>query len=512
MDCDQPVRLVLGVVYVSKHGAVDKKTPTDHVPLPKAPTGIRGLDDVLLGGVPAGRTTLLTGGPGTGKTVVGVEFAYRGALAGEPAVVVSFEERADALRQNAATMGFDLAALEAAGALRVIDLELPTAAVRSGDFDISGLLAILGTQVEEIEARRILVDAIDQVVGRFVDAERERDQLTELQRWLRDRRLTALLTLKAAPGGELTYPHLAFLTDCVLHLDQRMEDQVRTRRLRVLKYRGSGFLSNEYPYVVTPNGVVVMPVSMIELEQPPPEARISSGDAVLDELLAGGFRAGTAVLIAGPTGAGKTTLASLFARAACSRAEPVLYVSFEEAEVSLMRTVRSAGIDLGSAVEDGCLRIHAAMPEGRGVEEHLLAIVSALEEHHARHLVVDAISACRRIGSSRAAFDFLVRLMAEARRRHVTCIFTNQTPQLDEAHRIANVGISSLIDTVLVIRYVTRDGAFQRRLQVLKSRGSAHSNHFHRLDITDGGIVLSPLPDPAGDHAAGSFRTGGEAE
>lgn len=497
---------------MSKQSPIERPNLTTSSPLAKAPTGIRGLDDVLLGGIPAGRTTLLSGGPGTGKTVVGVELTYRGALAGEPGVIVSFEERAEALRQNAATMGLDLAALEAAGALRVIDLELPTEVVRSGDFDINGLLAILGSQVEEIGGRRILIDAVDQVVGRFADAERERNQLTQLQRWLRNRRLTAILTLKAAPGGELTYPHLAFLTDCVLHLDQRMEDQVRTRRLRVLKYRGSGFLSNEYPYVVTPNGVVVMPVSMVELEQPPPDVRVSSGDAVLDELLAGGYRAGTAVLIAGPTGVGKTTLACLFARAACSRAEPVLFVSFEEAGTSLQRTMQSAGIDLGSAVEDGCLRVHAAMPEGRGVEEHLLAIVSALDEHDARHLVLDAVSACSRMGSSRAAFDFLVRLMSEARRRHVTSVFTTQTPDLEEAHRIDNVGISSLIDTVLVIRYVTHGETVQRRLLVLKSRGSAHSNHVHRLDITDDGIVLSPLPEATGDHATAAFPTEGDAK
>lgn len=468
--------------------------------LPKTATGIRGLDEVLQGGLPAGRTTLLTGTPGTGKTVISIEFAYRGAVDGEPGLVVSFEEREQAVRANAATLGFDLADLERVGTIRVIHAALPMETVHSGDFDLHGLLAFLGAQVDSIGARRIVLDAVDQLVRVFGDRERERSQLHLLHDWLLERGLTAVLTLKAEPGGELIYPFLGFLADCVVHLDQRMEAQVRTRRLRVVKYRGSGFLSNEYPYVFTDDGVVVMPVSLVGLERDPDDARVSSGDLAFDQILGGGYRTGSSVLIAGPTGAGKTTLACLFAASACTRSEPVLYVSFEESKGTLLEAMARVGLDPGGT---GNLEILETMPESRGVEEHLLAILSALGRLEARHLVVDAISACRSMGSERAAFDFLVRLITAARHRGATMLMTNQGSNREQIDDVSGIGVSSLIDTVVLIRFQTEADAVRRRLLVLKSRGSRHSNRYHWLEIGDDGISLSATGIEPGELPAG---------
>jgi circadian clock protein KaiC len=362
--------------------------------IPKAATGIRGLDAILDGGLPEGRVTLLSGGPGTGKTVLALQFLYGGAAAGEAGVFVCFEERAEDLRANAAAMGMDLAAQEEVGALRVMTAEIPHRAVRAGEFDIHGLLAILDGHMQAVGAERVVLDAIDVLMRIFGDPEREREELHALHDWLRDRGATAVITSKADPEGRQVYPFLDFLADCVLFLDQRMARQVRTRRLRVVKYRGSDFLSNEHPYVLTPRGLVLMPVASMSMAQETSPERISTGHEALDAILGGGFFRGACILLAGPSGAGKTTLACTFARRACDRGERVLYVNFEESAEALVDEMQSTAIDLRPAREDGTLHILAAMPESAGVEQHLLDILDAMDAVPPRHVVVDAISAC----------------------------------------------------------------------------------------------------------------------
>ncbi len=471
--------------------SVDDRAATARQPLVKVNTGIQGLDEVLEGGLPVGRTTLITGGPGTGKTVMALELAYRLATAGRPALMLSFEERADALRTNAATLGFDLAELEEAKALKLTYAEPPTKAVRSGEFDLRGLLALLGGQVEALGVQVVVLDAIDQLMRTFDDPERVRTELHAVHDWLLDHQLTGVLTLKADPNGELQYPFLGFLTDCVLHLDQRMEGQVRTRRLRVVKYRGSGFLSNEYPYLLSASGVIVMPVTSAILAGSTSDPLLSSGDMALDQILGGGYRAGSAVLLAGPTGVGKTTLAALFARAACDRRENVLYVSFEEPPESMFMSLKQIGVDLQRLVDAGQLTMLARMPEATVPEAHLLDMLQTIDTIRARHVVIDAISAVRRMGSEQAAFDVLVRLIAYCKREGITCLLTNQTTEPGQVHRISGIGISSLVDTIVVVHYVDVDDAVRRRLLVVKSRGARHSNQYHWLELTDSGISLS---------------------
>ena len=288
-------------------------------PIPKVPTQIAGLDEVLEGGLPRGRTTLVSGGPGSGKTVLGLEFLCRGAMAGEPGVFVTFEERAEAIRMNALSMGWDLAALEKAGKVAIVEARLYGEEVLSGDFDIQGMLAIVGGHAKRIRARRIVMDALDVLLRVYGDPQRERNELYRLHDWLIDRKLTSVLSVKAQLDGNMAhrYEFLDFMADCVIRLDHRVVGQVATRRLRVIKYRGSGFGTNEYPYVIGDHGIVLFPLTKAELTHQPLGPKVSSGLAGLDAMLDGGFRRASCILIAGTSGTGKTTLASTFARAAC---------------------------------------------------------------------------------------------------------------------------------------------------------------------------------------------------
>ncbi|NLF30281.1 MAG: circadian clock protein KaiC [Planctomycetes bacterium] len=459
-------------------------------PIEKVPTGIAGLDEVLLGGLPVGRTTLVGGGPGTGKTVLALEFLHRGALAGAPGVFVSFEERVNDLRANAGAMGMELSPLEAAGKLRLVHAAVPHDAVYAGQFDIQGLLAMLEGHTAAVGAGRLVIDAIDVLMRVFGDPDRERQELHILHQWLRDRGLTALLTAKAGGEGMRTYPFLDFMADCVLLLDQRIERQVRTRRLNVVKYRGSGFLSNEYPYVLSERGIVVMPISSASLRQAVVAERVSSGDAAFDALLGGGFQRGSCILLAGPSGAGKTTLAGIFVQAACRRGEGVLYVSFEEAATTLTGNLRSVGIDVQTPADAGMLQIVTALPEAMGVEQHLLRVYDAIESSDPRHIVIDAISACRRMGSEQAAFDFCARLVTTCKQRGITCLYTNQTSDPRDVVELTGLGLSSLVDTLIALPFHDDGQRLRRRMVVIKSRGSAHSTGYQDFAITDNGPVF----------------------
>lgn len=467
--------------------------------IPKMPTHMRGLDDILAGGLPRGRTTLLSGGPGTGKTVFAVELLYRGALAGEPGVFISFEEHADDVRANATAMGMDVAGLEESGKLKVLHAEVPHGAVRSGEFDIKGLLGIVEGHTRALGAKFVVLDAIDVLMRIFGDPTREREEMYLLNDWLRERGFTVVLTVKANPAGEQIYPFLDFMADCVLFLDQRMHGQVRTRRLNVRKFRGSDFLSNEHPYVLSSRGVVLMPVSSVALVHEASGKPVTTGNGDLDATLGGGYLRGSCVLVAGASGTGKTTLACTFARAACQRGEEVLYVGFEESQEAMATGMLSTCIDLAPVLEAGTLRVLTAMPESLGVERHLLDAFEALGPDH---VVVDAISACHRMGSERAAFDFLLRLLTFCKEHGVTCLLADQLAEPEQAAQIAGYGISSLVDTLLVLEYCDDSRRISRRLLVVKSRGVAHSMRYHPFRITDDGIVLDAVADERAQEGA----------
>ncbi len=307
-------------------------------PIPKVPTNIAGLDEILEGGLPQGRTTVVSGGPGSGKTVLGLEFLCRGAMAGEPGVFITFEERADAIRLNAQAMGWDLASLEKAGKMAIIEARLPGEEIVAGDFDIQGMLAIAGGHIKRIGAQRIVMDALDVLLRIYDDSKREHNELSRLHDWLTDQGLTSVLSVKTHRDNsrESQYEFLDFMADCVIQLDHRVVGQVATRRLRVIKYRGSGFGTNEYPYVFGEHGIVLFPLTTTELTHQPLGPKVSTGLDGLDLMLDGGFRRASCILISGNSGTGKTTLASTLARAACLRGERVLYLNFEESKEAMI--------------------------------------------------------------------------------------------------------------------------------------------------------------------------------
>ena len=460
--------------------------------LPKVSTGIAGLDLVLDGGLPAGRVTLLSGGPGSGKTIMGLQCLMHAANAGQAGILVLFEERPAAVRQNAWSWGWDLARLENKNKLYLMDARLDPQAVISGEFSINALLAILDQRIKSMRAKLVFIDAVDALLHLYDSPKRERQELYALHEWLLDRRLTAIMTVKTVPqeGVPPQYAFLDFMADCVIHVDQRVTAQITTRRLRVIKYRGSGYGRNEYPFIVNENGINIVPISSNVLQHRPPGHKVSSGQAGLDDVLAGGYKSGTSILIAGTAGAGKTTLACVFTRAACLRDERVLYLNFEESPESLISNMLSPGLALQPLIKTGRLLVRSFLPEAMGVEEHLFYALKELDESQPRHVVVDAISACKRMGSDQAAFEYLMRLLNACKERGITCICINQTSGLDLAEDISGIGISSIIDTIILLRHRLTGGAMSRQLIVMKSRGSKHSDQFHEFRITDRGIDL----------------------
>lgn len=482
--------------------------------LRKVPTRIMGLDEILNGGLPEGRTTLVSGGPGSGKSILGLEFLYRGAAAGHPGILVTFEERAKAMRQNALTLGFDLAPLEKAGTVFLMDGYVNPELVLSGDFNLKGLFAVIEGKAKVMGARRVVFDAVDVLLRLFDDPVRERNELYALHDWLTGREMTALITVKASKDGSISrrYEFLDFMADCVIELDQRVLEQVTTRRVRVVKYRGSGFSRNEYPFVIAENGINIIPLSTISLRHQALGAKLSSGDARLDSILDGGYRRASATLISGTSGTGKTTVACTFVKAACARDERTLYINFEESPEAMVSGMLSPGIDLRPALKSGRLRIMATMPEGMGAEEHLLGALKAIEVFEPNHVVVDAISSCKRIGTEQAAFEYLMRLTNTCKEKGITTIFTNQTQGFQEAHEISGVGISSVIDTVIFLRYIDIGGEINRMLLVLKSRGAKHSNQYREFGITDHGLEISDVYVGEGGVLTGAARQEQEAQ
>ncbi|MCP5085913.1 MAG: AAA family ATPase, partial [Rhodobacteraceae bacterium] len=297
-----------------------QETETAVIPIAKVQTNIAGLDDILDGGLAEGRTTLVAGGPGCGKSILGLEFLYRGALAGEPGIFVTFEERADAVRKNALTLGFQLAPLEQANTFFVMEVRLDPDALVAGDFNLKGLLAMLEAKAANMGTKRMVIDAVDVLLRIFDDPLRERNELYVLHDWLNTHEMTTVLTVKSTKNKTLLptyYEFLDFMADCVIRLDQRVTEQITTRRLRVIKYRGSNFNRNEFPYVISARGLNIISITAGTLQHKAPSAKISSGQPRLDAMLGGGYQRGTCILISGTAGTGKTTIACTFARAAC---------------------------------------------------------------------------------------------------------------------------------------------------------------------------------------------------
>ncbi len=467
-------------------------TPPTARPLEKVPTRIEGVDYVLEGGLPKGRLTLLYGGPGAGKTIFGLEFLYRSALAGEPGIFVAFEERAAALRQNALTLGWDLAELEAQGRLFLLEARVNPEAVVAGEFNLQPLLAIIEGKARAMGATRIVIDAVDALLRLYEAPRQERRELLILSDWLNDNGFTSVVTAKLITDAETRYEFLDYLANTVIRLDQRVSEQASTRRLRITKYRGAGAGRDEYPFIIDRNGLVLIPITALKLDYQATPGVVASGHSELDAMLGGGYRKGSSVLVSGTSGTGKSILAATFTRAACDRGERVLYLNFEESVSMMLESLLSPGIDLRGHLQAGRLHILASSVEALGVEEHLVQAERALARFEPDHVVLDAASSAARLGSQQTAYGYLARLINRCRERGRTLMMTNQLAGTDTVQVISGVGISSLVDTVILLRLEESNGELNRTLLVLKSRGARHSNQAREFRITDRGIDILP--------------------
>jgi circadian clock protein KaiC len=486
-----------------------KLAPTALPRLPKAPTGIEGLDEITEGGLPRGRPTLVCGSAGCGKTLLGIEFLVRGVLDyDEPGVLLTFEETAQELAANVASLGFDLGAMQADKKLRIDHVHIERSEIEeTGEFDLEGLFIRLGYAIDSIGAKRVMLDTIEALFAGFSNEAVLRAEIRRLFRWLKDKGVTTVITAERGEGSLTRQGLEEYVSDCVILLDNRVIDQITTRRLRIVKYRGTTHGTNEYPYLITEEGISVLPVTSLKLAHTVSDEVVSTGVPGLDALLARrGWYRGSSVLVTGTAGTAKTTLAASFALEACRRGERCLYFAFEESPAQLLRNMRVVGLDLQPCLDQGLLQLEAARPTLNGLERHLVTMHKLVREWQPQAVVIDPISNLISVGTFSEVRSMLTRLIDFLKVNNITALFTalvsSGTGHLDTTVE----GVSSLVDTWVSVRDLETAGERTRGLSILKARGMAHSNQVHKFLITDHGIeLLDAVPRPlssAGDEDA----------
>jgi circadian clock protein KaiC len=481
--------------------------------LPKCPTGITGLDEITQGGLPRGRPTLVCGGAGCGKSLLGIEFLVRGITEyNEPGVLMTFEEPPASVAQNVASLGFDLPALIAQKRLVVDHVHVERSEIEeTGEYDLEGLFIRLNYAIDLVGAKRVVLDTLESLFSGLSNQAILRAELRRLFNWLKEKGVTAIITGEQGEASLTRQGLEEYVSDCVIFLSHRVVDQVTTRRLRVVKYRGSTHGTNEFPYIINEDGLSILPVTSLGLDHPVSNQRISSGIAELDDMLGGkGFYRGSSILLAGTAGIGKSTVAAHFVHAACGRGERCLYFAFEESPSQIMRNMRSIGIDLEPHVRSGKLRFHAARPTLYGLETHLATVHKQITDFKPSVVAMDPISNMIVTGSNMEVQSMLLRLIDFLKMNQITALFTNLTSGGSFAES-TEIGVSSLMDTWLLLRDIELNGERNRGLYVLKSRGMAHSNQIREFLITSHGVKLVPVYlGPAGV-LTGSARLAQEA-
>jgi circadian clock protein KaiC len=477
----------------------------------KARTGIAGLDEITGGGLPQGRPTLICGGPGCGKTLFGMEFLVRGATRfNEPGVFITFEETSEELTENVRSLGFDLDDLVARNLLWIDYVHVePGEIQQTGEYDLEGLFLRLGLAIDAVGAKRIVLDTIETLFG-GLDGPILRAELRRLFRWLKQRGVTCVITGERGEGSLTRQGLEEYVSDCVILLEHDVRDQISTRRLRIVKYRGSTHGTNEFPFLIDTDGISILPITSLVLDHAVSDERVTSGIPALDVMLGGkGYYRGSSVLLSGTSGTGKTSVAASFADATCRRGERCLYLAFEESQAQLVRNMRSIGLDLAPWIGQGLLHFHASRPTMHGLEMHLAVIHKLVDEVQPSAVIIDPVSNLGGVGATREMQSMTLRLVDFLKSRQITALLVNLTgsSSLEETQ----INISSVVDTWLLLRDIELAGERNRGMYILKSRGMAHSNQIREVAITAQGIDLLEVYTGAGGVLTGSMRIAQEA-
>jgi circadian clock protein KaiC len=458
--------------------------------LEKSPTGISGLDEITDGGLPKGRPTLITGGAGSGKTLMSMQFLAQGAiLYNEPGVFVAFEETTEELGKNFASLGIDLEDLIARKKILIDYIYIDSSEIEeTGEYDLEGLFIRLGSAIDSIGAKRVVLDTIEVLFAGFKNYAILRSELRRLFRWLKSKGVTAIVTGERGDNTLTRFGLEEYVADCVILLDNRMNDQIATRRMRIVKYRGSKHGMNEYPFLIEQNGISVLPITSLGLEHPASLERISSGIEWIDGMLGDkGYFCGSSILVSGTSGSGKTSFAASFADSACRRGEPCLYFAFEESASQIGRNMSSIDIDFDSWIGKGLLQIHAFRPMVFGLEMHLMKMRQSIDDFEPEVVIIDPITNLTNVGTDNDVKFMLTRLIDYLKTKGITTLSTSLTDwEMDGQHA---QGISSLMDTWIRLQMFECCGKFNRSVSIMKSRGMVHSNEIREFQITDRGLI-----------------------
>lgn len=482
--------------------------------LSKSPTGIKGLDEITGGGLPQGRPTLVCGGTGCGKTLLAMEFLIRGATEyNEPGVYISFEEKTEELTKNFSSLGFDLNALAAAKKIALDYIHIERSEIEeTGEYDLEGLFIRLGYAIDSIGAKRVAIDTVEALFSGFSNEVILRAELRRLFGYLKSKGVTAVITGEQGEKSLTRFGLEEYVADCVIFLNHKVEQQIATRRLRIVKYRGSAHGTNEYPFLIDEQGFSVMPISSIGLDHAASSERVSSGIPRLDTMLGEkGYYRGSSILATGTAGTGKSSMAAHFVDAACRRGERCLYFAFEESRNQIIRNMRSIGIDLEQWVNKGLLEFRNSRPSLYGLEMHLVTMHKAIEGFKPSIVVVDPISNLVAAASEMEVKSMLSRLIDFLKMKDITAFCTDLTSVGGSLER-TDVGISSLMDTWLLLQVIEGSGERNRGLYILKSRGMEHSNQVREYRLTNNGAILQDVYVGSGGVLTGAGRVAQEAK
>lgn len=468
------------------------------IQMDKCPTGIKGFDEITEGGLPKNRTTLICGGAGSGKTLLGLDFIIKGAASfNEPGIFMSFEETEEELFKDVASLNLDLQGLVSQKKILLEHVVLERRDIQETDFNLEGILVRLEHAIDSVGAKRVVLDSIESPFAGFTDAGILRLEIKRLFSWLKKKKVTAIVTGEPGPTTYTRHGLEEYISDCIILLDNRVKEQIAIRRIRVVKYRGSNHGTNEYPFVIDKSGLSVIPITSAGLDQPGTAKKVSTGIPSLDKMFKGkpGYTLGSTVLASGTAGTGKTSLAASFALASCKRGERCLFLSYEESSGQLIQNMSSIGIHLGPWVKKGLLKIVSVRPSFFGLEMHLLDLYKLVDSFKPKAVVIDPLTSLIGEGDEREIRSMITRMIDLLKSRGITTFFTSLVSSSAQNDTSGEIGVSSLIDTWIVVREIEEE-AGKRRIRglfIVKSRGTGHESDVHKLILSDSGIDLQPM-------------------